>query len=311
MHILNTLLPIFLIVMLGSILRQTGFVNENFFKQSNRLIYWIGLPCLLFIKTAQITIRSDAALRITAILSIGMVACILVAYLIGWIMRIPLTSLGSFVQASFRGNLFYVGLPVVMFALSHRLTPDVEALAVLVIAPMSILFNIISVLVLLVGNPHTRDGNSKIMMTLMVKIMTNPLLLAVILGIVYSFSGLKVPSFLERALSTIGQMSLPLALLGIGATLKFNELKNGLLSASMASLIKILLAPLVGFLVARSWNLSPVELQITLIYLACPTAVASFVMAEQLKGDHQLTSNIIILSTLFSFAGLAIVLAIT
>ena len=311
MNIINTLIPIFLIVLMGAILRSRKLLSENFFKQSNWLIYWIGLPCLLFIKTAQVTVKGNVATRISSGIIIGMLVCMLVAYIIGWVFKIPATSLGAFVQGSFRSNLFYVGLPVVLFALSDKLTPDLEALAVLVIAPMTVLYNIFSVLALLIGNPNTHKKKQNRMRTLFINIITNPLLLAVALGITYSFTQLKVPVFIERAFSTIGQMSLPLALLGIGATLKLAELKNRLFHATMASIIKVLIAPIAGLLFAKYWGLTVMELQIALIYLACPTAVASYVMAEQLKGDHQLAGNIVIISTILSFPALALVLTVT
>lgn len=314
MYIANTLLPIFLIISLGLILRKTGFIPDIMFKQSNRLVYWIALPCLLFIKTAQIAIQGGPVLRVVSVLIGGMFVCIVLGYIVSWILKVPGALLGTFIQGSFRGNLLYVGLPVIFFSASTQggaVPPEIEALAVLSIAPMVIVYNVISILVLLQPQMRGKPGKAgEQIRNLLVSLITNPLLIAVIIGILCNFSGITLPLFIERFCSTVGQLALPLALLGVGGSLRLQAFNNGLIYTVAASLIKVIAAPVTGFIIGPFLGLTSVEMKIALLFLACPTAVVSFVMAEQLKGDGALASHIILLSTLLSFLSFIIILLI-
>jgi hypothetical protein len=100
-------------------------------------------------------------------------------------------------------------------------------------------------------------------------------------------------------------MSTPLALLGIGGSLTLTVLRHNLRLASIASVLKLFVTPLAGYLVATRIGLSAAELRIVLILLATPTAAASNVMAEQLGSDERLAASIIVLSTLFAVFSLA------
>lgn len=314
MYVLNTLLPIFIIIFLGTALRSFKFASEEFFQYSNRMVYWIGLPCLLFVKISQVNLQGNRALPISLILIGAMFVCMLIAYLLSWLLHIPSRSTGAFVQGAMRGNLYYIGLPVVLFSLATHGSPQlasIEALAVLAIAPMILVYNATSVLVLIKGSRQGRRKSRRWISQLVISIFSNPLLIACILGIIYSLTGWPLPYFLNRSCSTIGQMALPLALLGIGATLTQESWKNRLKLSFIAALIKVIIAPLFGYIVASLIPLSPIELRITLLYLACPTAVASYVMAEQMNGDDRLASNIVIISTLLSLPALATVLLLT
>jgi len=316
MYVINTLLPLFLLLFLGMILRRTGFVPESMFRHANRLIYWVALPCMLFEKTAQVSIQGEASLKVFTALFIGMMACIAAAYVVCFILRMPGSAIGTFVQGAFRGNLVYVGLPIIYYSLAGsggQVPPDIEALAIIPLAPIIILYNVLSVFALIVqsGVRLNKTEIRKQIRVLVVSIAANPLLLACVLGIICNLLSLDIPLFVQRFTATTGQMALPLALLGIGATLKWNSLKNSLLYTVIASCLKVGFTPFAGLIIGRYLGLSPIELKITLFYCACPTAVVSYVVAEQLNGDGDLASSIVMVSTLLSFpAFIAILLLV-
>lgn len=317
MYVFNTLAPVFLIIVLGAILQKTGFLNANLSRQNNRLVYWIGLPCLLFNKTASAEVAGDSALRISMMLVAGAIGCIVFAYLVSRCSRLTGSSEGAFVQAAFRGNLAYIGLPVVSYALSQL--PDnsavaalsgeqLQSLAVLSFAPLVPLYNALAVLVLVTGNSRQRQNPWS---TLLRSIATNPLLLACILGLSWSWANFPLPLWLSKSCQGLGQMSLPLALLSIGVTLATTKIQTRIGSSILAAGIKVIGAPLLGVLVAHWLGLSPVERTIALLYLACPTAIASYIMAEQLGGDEALTSSAIVLSTVLSAVVLGVILSLS
>lgn len=314
MYILNTLAPVFLIILLGAILQKAGFLNSQLSRQNNRLVYWIAIPCLLFNKTAQAEIAGDSALKVTLVLLFTAIGCTILAYLLARLLSLTGASTGAFVQASFRGNLAYIGLPVVSYALtelaahnsaiSSLTEAQIQSLAVLSIAPLVPLYNALAVFVLVTGSKSQQSW-----LKLLRSILTNPLLLACALGLSWSFLNLPLPLALSKTLQTIGQIALPLALFGIGVSLATTKIKGKITVPIIATLIKVVVAPIFGLLLANWLGLSNIERAIALLYLACPTAIASYIMAQQLGGDEVLTSNSIVLSTLFSALSLAFILA--
>ena len=118
MLVLNTLVPLLALITLGAALRRWNFAPPSFFREANRLLYWIALPALLFYQTAEATIQGGAALRVFLTLLAGMAASIALGYLVAFWLRLPRTSVGAFVQGAYRSNLAYVGLPVVLLALA-------------------------------------------------------------------------------------------------------------------------------------------------------------------------------------------------
>ncbi|MBN1257563.1 MAG: AEC family transporter [Planctomycetes bacterium] len=311
MYVINTLTPLFVLVLLGYILRKQRFVEESAWQATNRLVYWIALPCLLFSKTAQNQLDSGPALRIFLVLLAGTLLAAALAYLVCLVLRIPWKSCGAFVQGSFRSNLAYVGLPVVLFSLAGAdgyVDPKLEAAAVLAIAPLIPIYNLISVIVLLTGQEGVQMSKRRRAQKIAFKVVTNPLLLACAFGIAYSMTGQKLPLVLNRTLSGLGQMAMPLALLGIGAALSFKTLHGGMLHASAAAIIKIVAMPLIGFMAGSAFGMPLVEIRMAMLYLACPTAVASFVMADQLGADKKLAANIVVLTILLAIPAMAIVL---
>src|SRR5690606_30587535 len=120
-----------------------------------------------------------------------------------------------------------------------------------------------------------------------------------------------LPDLLQRTLSAIGQMALPLALICIGGTLHTTRLRGGLRYAFIGSLMKVTLLPAIGMLLAWWVGLSAEHTRIVLLLLACPTASVSYILVRQLQGDEALASSMIVISNLLAVPAMAVVLAIT
>jgi predicted permease len=239
------------------------------------------------------------------------VVCIATGYLVALILRLPSPSMGSFVQASFRGNLAYVGLPIVLYSLASVQGEGVgrlESIAVLAFAPMVPTYNLLSILIL---SAHGRKETGARWHELISQVLTNPLIIAAAVGFVLMATHTPLPDAADRALCALGNVALPLMLLAIGASLSRERVQGRMLHSVSAALIKCVAAPLVGVLLARYIGLDTNQTAIALIYLACPTAVVSYVMAEQLGADEVLAGSTVVVSTLFSFVPLAVVVAWT
>jgi len=310
--IFSSLLPIFLVIGLGAVLRQSGFLPFSFFSGLNRLAFYVGLPALLFSRIATSPLEGGPALRIFNLLLITIIIITIISYLLSYAGRLSAPQRGSFIQATIRGNLAFIGLPVIIYTgIEHGMAPEkIETAAMLALAPAVPLFNILAVLVL-THNSNDKKGASYLL-TSTGKVITNPILLACLGGIIFAWLQWPLPTLIERTLNHLGQMALPLALLAIGASLSISKLKSRITPTLVAAFIKTGLTPLIGFVVASLiFNLTATELRIALILLACPTAISSYIMVQQLGGDEQLAGGAIMASTLLSLLSLATVIFLT
>jgi len=313
MVVIDVLTPIVVLIVLGFALRRSGFLPDAFFKQANALVYWFGLPALLFVEMAVAEPEFSTAVRIVVVLTLVTGLCIAVGYLAGWRLGLPRPALASFVQGAYRGNLTYVGLPVVLYAMQAAgdASAGYQSLALLAVTPIIALYNVLAVLVLLSADGSGQASVAQQGGKLLRGVASNPLIIACVAGIAYAYSPLPLPPVAQRTLSALGQMALPLALLGIGAALRLRDIRAGGLTATAAALIKVAVAPLAGLALASALGLTGPELQIALLYLAMPTAAASFVMAERMGADSTLASSIVAISTLLAVPALTLVLLTT
>jgi predicted permease len=209
-------------------------------------------------------------------------------------------------QGVFRGNLAFIGLPVVLYAFAG--SGSAEDSALLAFGPMVVLYNFLAVIVLLFAGGVAKRG---IMRTVGYGLLTNPILIACFAGLLFSLADAALPSLVQRTLAAIGQMALPLALICIGGTLHTTRLRGSLKHAFIGSLMKGLLVPAVGLLLAWGVGLSAEHTRIALLLLACPTASVSYVLVRQLQGDEALASSMIVISNVLAVPAMAAVLAIT
>jgi len=309
MHVFNSLAPVALIIALGVILFKTRFLSGADLNKLNRVTYWVGLPCLLFYKIASAHYDLGTAGQVFLVVAAGMAGVLVLGYLTAWLLRVPAGSVGTFVQAAFRGNLAYLGLPVLIYTSSDWPGMDgkVEMLGILVIAPMVPIYNLLSVIVLLASRPKSEWQSLKKILQPMV---TNPLLIACIAGGIFVLLGWQLPLALTRTFEAVGQMALPLALICIGGALAAAEFREGLGFAVAAAVLKVGASPLMGFYVAQFLNLSPMETRIALIYLACPTAATAYVMTNQIGGDDALAAGTVVISTILGMISLGLVVAL-
>lgn len=307
MYVINSLAPVFFIVALGFILRRTGFLSSELLAGTNRLVYWVGLPCLLFYKVATADINLTQHGDTWVVVIGGMLISVGLGYLLAALLGLAPRQKGTFIQAGFRGNLAFIGLPVVVYSSAGANDPS-ATIAVLVLAGAVPIYNAASVWVLLAS--HHRFG-AHAFYRIFRGLITNPLIIGCVAGGVYAWTDLRLAPALGRTFESIGQMALPLALLGIGGTLRLGHVRSNLRDVTLAALIKVAAAPLAGILLGWLLALSGPEWRVAMTFLACPTAAASYVMADQMGGDGQLAAAAVALSTLLSILSLSLVIAWT
>lgn len=308
MSVLSIVLPVFLVIFLGGVLTRVRFLKGELIAELNRLTYFVGLPAYLFTSIAEASYGGGRAMTLFAVMCAATFLALFLGFLIARFRRIPAESAGSFLHASIRGNLAYIGLPLVSLAIaahSGAAAPALRQTALLAMAPLVVLTNTLGVLLLLVG--HQKPGPDMVRQIVW-QLVTNPLLLASLAGVLFATLHIQLPSWLMDSVGIVGQMALPLALLCIGGTLVVMPLRGKRTNATLASILKVAVTPLLGWGVARWAGLSTDETRVVLLFLACPTAAASFTLAGKLGGDEALAATSVVLSTALSIASLTAVL---
>jgi predicted permease len=143
------------------------------------------------------------------------------------------------------------------------------------------------------------------------QLTTTPPLVATFAGMIFAMAGWTLPSAVDKTFSALGEMALPLGLLGVGGSLVTARLGAHWPRPLGAALLKTVLSPILGWIVGRALGLGGLELKVVTVLMACPTAVVSYTVALELKGDEALASGSIVLSVFTSLVSLVVVLAAT
>ncbi len=309
-QILDTLLPVFLVIALGYFLAKRRFLSESVLTELNRLLFRICLPALIVSKLAEATGIPPGTGSILIVFSLSTLVVIVLGLSAARILKLEHRQTGTFAQAVFRGNLAYTGIPLILFALQGR-SPEIVsstmAQTLFVFAPTMLLYNGAAVILL------SREKDSPLvagLFSMVVKIAKNPLITASVIGILLFFLPFEMPRFMLNSLELTGQMAAPAALLCVGGSMAYVSMEGRYRSATVAALLKVVAVPCISALIALGFDLSETSRLVLLILSACPTAVASYIMAKEMNGDEALASGAIIISTVLSMPALAVILAL-
>lgn len=290
---ISIVLPVFLIIALGTLLRRLKLFDAAFLQQTNRLVYMVFLPLLLFYKIGKADFASYFNGPLVVGSSLAIMLGFLLTYFFGGLRRYPAAVRGSFCQGSFRGNLAYVGLAICLNAYGE----DGLTRAGILMGFLVPVLNLFAILALLL--PHDRQDQGK-RPNWLAQIVLNPLIIASFLGIIWSYWQLPIPLVIDRALGITAGVTLPLALLAIGGSFSLERLKGDLQLAGLASTVKLAVLPLLALALLVPLGVSGSDLGIGVLMAGTPAATATYIMAHQLKGDAELAGSIVMLSTLSS-----------
>jgi len=293
MNIIATIVPIFVVILIGWLARRRGFMPPEFFSPANRLVYYVAIPAMVFKAIAGASLKLEFNVLVVGLAFGGSVVVFALAWGLGALLQLKSRRLGTFVQNSFHGNLGYIGLAVAYYYLGT----EGVARAGIIAGFMMIWQNVLSVIVLQV-NCSTEAGGS--WQEVGLKILANPIILSAMAGIAFSLSGLSIPTLIGRCLDILSDLSLPLALLIIGGSLSFAMVRMHPAILLLVNAIKLIVLPAAAYGLYRMLAVEASAYLPAIILLACPTATGSYVLVREMKGDSDFTVASISTSTLLS-----------
>ena len=296
--LLQTLWPLFALILGGLALRRWNFPGEAFWPAAERLNYFILFPALLLSSLASAPLDNPALPRLALAVLLGLggawLGLLLVRRLRGW----PAARFGALSQGILRFNT-YLGLAVV---------GSLYGQAGLVLAALLLALLVPAVNLLSVWSLTAERGVSA--RSLLLPVLKNPLILACLGGVAINLAGLGLPGGSDRLLGLLAAASLPLGLLCVGAALRPQELRGEQAALAWNCALRLLAMPALAWLVARLLHLPALESALLVLFFALPTAPTAYVLTRQLGGDGQLMAGLITLQTLLSGASLFAVLAL-
>lgn len=294
MTIISTIVPIFIIIFLGLFARQRGFFSPDFLNRANRLVYYIAIPAMIFSSISKSALHTQMNLSVILITLGSLMTITAAAWGTSRFLSTPMPSKGTFIQCAFHGNLGYIGLAVAFYYLGNNGFVKAAIIAGFVM----ILQNVLAVIVLQYHSAGTAGRAGKL--GILKKTMANPVILSALAGIFFSLFNLPMPLIIDRALDILKGMALPMALLIIGASLSFEQLKPRFINVLIASFLKVMVAPAIGFTLFNLFSVSPENYLPGVIILSSPTATLAYIMAKEMGGDPDFAVAAISICTILS-----------
>ena len=288
---LNVVLPLFLIMAVGYLLLRIGLLDDTVLPKLNSLVFKAFLPMMLFnnIYHSDLESMMNPKLILTAVVSILVIFGVLCLV----IPRIEKDGprRGAMVQGIFRSNYIIFGVPIVSGVFGEQGLGVVSILSAFAIP----LFNVLSVVALEIFSHGTVNKNR-----IVKGIVTNPLIIASLLGVVFLLAGIPIPTPVEEALADMSAIATPLGLVSLGGFFKFADTKRYLKQLIIVVAGRLVVCPAIFLPVFVSMGFRGVDLMALATMMGAPIAVSSFIMAQQQGADADLAGQAVVYTALFS-----------
>lgn len=291
---INATLPVFAVMVLGWLLRRWGFLTEDFCKVGNKLVFRLCLPAMLL---RQMTAMRPDDLTDGGFLTFafaGTLATVLLFWLLARRLLRDKTLVGAFAQGSFRGNTALLGTVLLESICGSR------AYAPLIILAAVPLYNVLSVVILsLEAGGGGRLDRARLTGALK-GVAKNPILWGILLGLPFALCSLPVPAVADKTLSMLGNLASPLSLIVIGADFRWQAALQKKGPTLGASFLKLVVLPALMVLPGAALGFRGEALVALLVLSGTPSAVSSYIMAQNMGNDATLANGIVAVTTLLS-----------
>ena len=287
--------PIFLVMVIGYILKQIGMLNDNFVTVANRFNFKVTLPFMLFRDISGVDIRAVFDIRYVLFCALVSTACFWIIWGGVKLFLKDQSMRGAFVQASFRSSAAVMGLAFIQNMYGS------SAMGPLMIVSAVPLYNIFSVIVLTFEGAHSGEVDPKQKVKdACINIAKNPIILGILAGLVVGLLGIDFPVIVDKTVNSVAQMATPLALIKIGAGFEGRKALAKIRPTIAASMIKLVVQPLIFLPVAAWMGFRGEQMIAILIMLASPTTPSCYIMAKNMDNDGVLTASVIVMTTLLA-----------
>lgn len=290
---LNATMPVFLMMIIGYGLRYVGIIDTIFASKMNKFVFKIALPVLVFRELSTVDFYETWDMKFIAFCFIASLLSILAS--VGLSMFIKDQSVrGEFAQASYRSSSALLGCAFV-----QNIYGSASFASLMIIAAVP-LYNVAAVLILNLMKPDRGKLNRAILKKTFKDVVTNPIIIGIVIGMMWSLLHIPRPSILEKTVANIANLATPLGLMALGADFDIKQSKEKLGLAVVCSILKLVVFTGIFLPIAIKLGFYQEKLVAILVMLGAATTVSCFVMARNLGHKGTLTSTTVVLTTIAS-----------
>ena len=290
---LNATVPVFLMMVLGLVFRKLGWIDDVFASKMNKFVFLVPLPVLVFEDLATVDFSEVWNLKFVLFCFAATLISIGIAAAVSFLWR-DKSIQGEFIQASYRSSAALLGIAFIQNIYGNA------GLAPLMIIGSVPLYNVMAVIVLAFFRPERKRLDKELWKSTLKGIVTNPIIIGIAAGILWSALKIPMPPILEKTVSNVGAVATPLGLMAMGATFDIRKAFAKVRPAAAAAVMKLVGFAAVFFPLAVMLGFRREELVAILVMLGSATTVSCFVMAKNMGHEGVLTSSVVMLTTLFS-----------
>ena len=290
---LNATIPIFLMMLLGMLFRKLGWMDEVFAAKMNKFVFLVPLPVLLFEQLATVDFSEVWDIKFILFCFVVTAISITISTLISLLWK-DRSIKGEFIQATYRSSAALLGIAFIQNIYG---TAGMAPLMIIGSVP---LYNIMAVVVLSVFKPGNNSFDKALVKKTLKGIATNPIIIGIVAGFVWSALKLSMPLILHKTVSSIGATATPMGLMSMGATFEMKKAISKMKPTLVAVFMKLVGFCAVFLPVAAVLGFRNEELIAILVMLGSATTVSCFVMARNMGHEGTLSSGVIMMTTLLS-----------
>lgn len=290
---LNATVPVFLMMLLGLLFRKIGWIDEVFASKMNKFVFMVPLPLLVFEDLATVDFAKAWDAKFVLFCFCVTVLSIAIAAAVSCLWR-DRSVRGEFIQASYRSSAALLGIAFIQNIYGNA------GMAPLMIIGSVPLYNVMAVVLLSFFQPEAKGINAAVLKKTLKGIVTNPIIIGIAAGLLWSALGIPMPHIMEKTVSSLGAVASPMGLMAMGATFDISKAFAKLKPAVTATFIKLVGFGLIFLPVAVRFGFRREELVAILVMLGSATTVSCFVMAKNMGHEGVLTSSVVMLTTMFS-----------
>lgn len=290
---LNATIPIFLMMLLGMLFRKLGWMDEVFAAKMNKFVFLVPLPVLLFEQLATVDFSEVWDIKFIIFCFVVTAISITISTLISLLWK-DRSIKGEFIQATYRSSAALLGIAFIQNIYG---TAGMAPLMIIGSVP---LYNVMAVVVLSLFKPGNNSFDKALVKKTLKGIVTNPIIIGIVAGFVWSALKLPMPLILHKTVSSIGATATPMGLMSMGATFEMKKATSKMKPTLIAVFMKLVGFCAIFLPMASLLGFRNEELIAILVMLGSATTVSCFVMARNMGHEGTLSSGVIMMTTLLS-----------
>ena len=289
----STILTFVAIVCVGVALRAAGVLRREDARPINAVIIYAGLPAFIFRAVHGAVLRPDLwAVVVVAWVVFGVMA------VLGWLaahaLKLPRSVAGGFIIVTALGNTGYIGYPITQALLGVKELPE---------AIFYDVFGTVGALVLVGLLIAQRFGdNEEARVNPLRELLTFPAVWALAAALV--LRSVPIPNLVDDGLGLLASMVAPLIMLAVGLSLRASTLGRSWAALSVASVLRLLVAPVLALGIGLVLLGTGTALRATVLEAGMPSMMLALVVGERFGLDTDFIASAIFVTTALSAATL-------